>query len=189
LVAHARRLLEATDLLGVPFSEADRKELDAAFLEADDAKAHEAIERVLEAHCLVKVHINPESRVKAARGPARAELVQNGWRLFLVKVQNDSGTTAELITVSPNARAFGAIHGTKDRFRTSFTSSMAGRRRISPRVSYGWIWIATQTSRSLPGSAARKRSIASFNYTPGLRLAGRACHLTLARARRTWGFE
>jgi hypothetical protein len=105
LVAQARRLLEATDLLGVPFSEADRKELDAAFQEADDTKAHEAIERVFDAHCLVKVNINPESRVKAARGPARAELVQNGWRLFLVKVQNDSGTTAELITVSPNAKA------------------------------------------------------------------------------------
>ena len=105
LVAHARRLLEATDLLGVPFSADNRRALDAAFQEADDAKAAEQIQRVLDAKCLVNVHINPESRVKAARGPAPAELTQHGWRPFLVKVRNDSGTTAELVAVSPNAKA------------------------------------------------------------------------------------
>lgn len=46
--------------------------------------------------CLVGVHINPEMRVKVARGPARAELVVGGWRAFLVKVHNEAGTTAAL---------------------------------------------------------------------------------------------
>lgn len=43
--------------------------------------------------------------MKAARGPAKAELVQHGWRHFLVKVLNDAGATAELIVISPNAKA------------------------------------------------------------------------------------
>jgi hypothetical protein len=42
-------------------------------------------------------------RVKVAQGPAKPELVEKGWRVFLVKVQNDSGTTADLRAVSPNA--------------------------------------------------------------------------------------
>jgi len=60
LVAHARRLLEATEQLGVPFSAADRGALDRAFQETDDAKATEGIQHVLDAKCLVNVHINPE---------------------------------------------------------------------------------------------------------------------------------
>lgn len=38
LAAHARRLLEATDLLGIPFSLAERRALVAAFQEPDDSK-------------------------------------------------------------------------------------------------------------------------------------------------------
>jgi hypothetical protein len=59
---------------------------------------------VLDRHCLAGVHINPEMRVKVARGAAGAELVEGGWRQFLVKVHNESGTTAELRVSSPQAR-------------------------------------------------------------------------------------
>ena len=56
----------------------------------------EAIQPVLDRRCLFGVHINPEMRVKVARGPARPELVQGAWRPFLVKVRNEAGTTAAL---------------------------------------------------------------------------------------------
>ena len=42
------------------------------------------------------MHINPEMRVKVARGAARPALAQHGWRSFLVKVDNEAGTTAAL---------------------------------------------------------------------------------------------
>jgi hypothetical protein len=41
--------------------------------------------------------------VKVAPGPAKPELVEKGWRQFLVKVHNEAGVTAELRTVSPSA--------------------------------------------------------------------------------------
>src|SRR6266481_1663406 len=50
------------------------------------------------------VEINPESRVKVAKGVAAPELVEQGWRQFLVKVQNDAGVTAPLKAESPNAQ-------------------------------------------------------------------------------------
>lgn len=103
LVAQARRLIEAAQFTGEPFSPAEIAALEAAFRTTDDAEAVTGIQRVLDPRCLVGVQINPESRVKLAPGPARAELVERGWRQFLVKVHNEAGVTAELRVESPNA--------------------------------------------------------------------------------------
>ena len=49
---------------------------------------------------LFQMHINPEMRVKVTTGLASPTLVQNEWRTFLVRIENESGTTAPLqITV------------------------------------------------------------------------------------------
>ena len=101
-IAQVKRLIEATDYLGSPFNATDKKALDDAMLQSTTA-ACEKIQKVLDAYCLVGVTINPENRVKVAPGPAKPELVEQGWRQFLVKVQNDSGSSAALSAVSPNA--------------------------------------------------------------------------------------
>src|SRR5881394_461249 len=102
-VAQVRRVIEAADYLGSPLSAADKKTLEAAFQKSGTDEPGEAIQRVLDRYCLFGVNINPESRVKVAPGPAKPELVEKGWRQFLVKVHNEAGVTAELRTVSPNA--------------------------------------------------------------------------------------
>ena len=104
-VAQVNRVVEAMDYLGAPLSAADKQGLDAAFRlgNARAAEAGESIQRVLDRSCLVGVNINPESRVKVVRGPANPELVQHGWRQFLVKVHNEAGTTAALRGTSPQA--------------------------------------------------------------------------------------
>ncbi|MCI0539333.1 MAG: CehA/McbA family metallohydrolase, partial [Verrucomicrobiales bacterium] len=101
-LAQIKRLIEASEYLGSPFSAADKRALDEGIQQGDSA-ACERIQAVLDAHCLFGVTINPENRVKVAQGPAKPELVEQGWRQFLVKVQNDSGSTAPLVAVSPNA--------------------------------------------------------------------------------------
>ncbi|MFN3650322.1 MAG: CehA/McbA family metallohydrolase [Armatimonadota bacterium] len=106
LAAQARRVVETLDFLGAPLPPADRK----AVLEAAEAMAPGGaarIERVLDRHALYHVEINPESRVKVAPGAAKPELVEGGWRTFLVKVRNDAGVTAPLRVTSPNA---GRLH-------------------------------------------------------------------------------
>ncbi len=79
------------------------KALDAAVGEADPAASVKAIQQVLDPLCLVNVNINPESRVKVAQGAARKQLIEQGWQVFLVKVQNEAGVTAPLRVSSPNA--------------------------------------------------------------------------------------
>ena len=69
LAAQVSRLAEALAFVGAPLAPADRRALDEA---AGRTDAPAAIQAILDRHCLLDVHINPESRVKVAQGPARA---------------------------------------------------------------------------------------------------------------------
>ena len=98
----AHRIAEALRLLGAPLAPADVSRLDGtANQTAEDHIAQ--IQAVLDPLCLAAVEINAESRVKATRGAAPAELIEQGWRVFLVKVHNEAGVTAALRVSSPNA--------------------------------------------------------------------------------------
>ena len=104
LANHVAQLTEAMEYVGVPLSSQDKAKLAGALKNDDDAAAVRAVQEVLDPLCLLAVHINPESRVKVETGPAKAQLVEQGWRQFLVKVHNKAGVTAELKAESPNAR-------------------------------------------------------------------------------------
>jgi hypothetical protein len=103
LAAQARRVAEALELLGEPLSAADARALGLALEDRDEARGAASIERVLDRRALAHVAISPESRVSVTRGAARAVLVEQGWRCFLVKVRNDAGVTAQLRAASPQA--------------------------------------------------------------------------------------
>jgi hypothetical protein len=76
-------------------------------LAKEDAKAAggtERVQKLLDPLCLVGVSINPESRVKAARGPASAELRRGEETFLLVRVHNDAGVTNRLTLTGPQLR-------------------------------------------------------------------------------------
>ncbi|HLX63729.1 MAG TPA: CehA/McbA family metallohydrolase [Planctomycetota bacterium] len=104
LWAQARRVMEALDYLGNPISAETKASLQTAADKGDGPALVKAIQDAFDSLCLVGVNINPESRVKVAPGPAAPQLVEQGWRQFLLKVQNDAGVTAQLQVSSPNAR-------------------------------------------------------------------------------------
>jgi hypothetical protein len=104
LVAQVARLQEALDYLGAPLPVAERTRLAEASKLSDAAQASAQIQQVLDAHCLFGITINPAMRLNVYRGPASAELVEQGWRVFLVKVDNRAGTNAVLQVESPNAQ-------------------------------------------------------------------------------------
>ncbi|MBI1928488.1 hypothetical protein HYR99_30130, partial [Candidatus Poribacteria bacterium] len=105
LAAAAQRLIEALDYLGAPLDAGDRITLEKALVSMDHKQATTDLQKALDPYCLVGVNINPESRVKVKEGPAKKELMQQGWRTFLVKVHNEAGVTAPLAAESPNAAA------------------------------------------------------------------------------------
>ncbi len=104
LAAQVDRLFEAMEYIGSPISPAIKDQLDKIRRDAKPDSAAEEVQKLLDPLCLVVVDINPESRVKVARGAAPAELVEQGWRQFLVKVHNEAGVTAKLKAESPNAQ-------------------------------------------------------------------------------------
>ncbi|HEY6226523.1 MAG TPA: hypothetical protein VI282_05305, partial [Verrucomicrobiae bacterium] len=116
--AQVTRVLEALDSQGSVLPPDDMRAIRDALDKGSGEEGVDKVEALLDKHALVEVNINPESRVKVARGKASAELVQGGWRAFLVKVVNEAGVTAELRAYSPQAKSVfegGAFRNASDR--------------------------------------------------------------------------
>src|SRR6516225_2029606 len=83
LAAQAKRVADALEFLGSPLAEAERQAL---------AKASDAVgvQNVLDKHCLAGVRVSDDKppRIETVPGPAKPELAEQGWRVFLVKVEN-----------------------------------------------------------------------------------------------------
>jgi hypothetical protein len=103
LASQVKRIVEAIEMLGQPLAPDDKARLLRALDSTGGVPAIRTIQEVLDKYCLIGIEINAESRVKSSQGQARPRLVQNGWSVFLVKVHNEAGVTAELVAESPNA--------------------------------------------------------------------------------------
>ena len=103
LVSQAIRLMDALSFLGSSLAAEDIKELKALQNKPAGPETSKHIQDILDPYCLALVSINPESRVKVDRGPAKARLMQGGWTSFLVKVHNEAGITPKLNVQSANA--------------------------------------------------------------------------------------
>ena len=103
LAQQVRQMETALSYLGQPLSADELARIDETIGDVPESEAVKRLQSVLDAHVLALVQINPESRVKVEQGPAKPELVEAGTRLFLVKVINEAGVTAQLKVESPNS--------------------------------------------------------------------------------------
>ncbi len=118
-VAATRRLIDALEFAGAPLSHTAQQKIAEASALPDDRAAVKQIQEVLDPLCLAFITINAESRVKVAEGPVKKELMQQGWRAFVVKVQNDAGINPVMIAESPNALpVYQQGRGTREQPRT-----------------------------------------------------------------------
>lgn len=99
LAASARRLISALESLGTPLPDDSLTSLQSAIQAEDAAAIHEALQPLT----LFHVSINPELRVKVARGDADPVLQQGGFMPFLVRVTNQATVTRKLQVASPQA--------------------------------------------------------------------------------------
>jgi hypothetical protein len=106
LQAHCKQLLEALEALKAPLPPETERTLRAVLKESEqDPLVFAAeVQRVLDPHCLIGITINPESRVKAVRGPAAAELRQDQPSVMLIKVHNEAGVTQALAVAGAQLR-------------------------------------------------------------------------------------
>jgi hypothetical protein len=109
LAAQIRRLLVALESAGEPFPPTEVAALNSAFTSISEEQGVDQIQSILDQHVLINVEINPESRVSVSRGQAKAQLVEQGWRTFLVKVRNRAGDTSVFRINCPQARPMGRV--------------------------------------------------------------------------------
>src|SRR2546423_4260544 len=88
LAAQAERISQALTLTGSPLTMDQKAAVRTALKSQDPAAAVEKIQQLFDSLCVADVVINPESRVKVQIGPAPRKLIEQGWRVFLVKIHN-----------------------------------------------------------------------------------------------------
>ena len=172
LAAQVGRLLEALRTAGEPrLSDVERGELSGLLAAADEPAALRRIQELLDPHCLLGVHVNPESRVKVERGPAAARLVEQGWRLFLVKVHNEARITPPLRFASPHAAR---VHRRVDGPDPPLSITAADLR---DRWMDGAMYDERPMTRELSGLALEYRILQIYSRDAGAREAAIGFHV------------
>jgi len=104
LGANVQRVIHALEFLGAPLPADDT----AALLKAAKDRDAAALQKLLDPHVLCTISINPELRVKATRGDAKAVLHQGGHSPVLIRIHNEGTVTERLRISSPQA---GKVYG------------------------------------------------------------------------------
>jgi hypothetical protein len=135
LRTQCRQLLQMRDKVTFPLPEKTVRQLTRLLQRdaEDPAATSAAVQKLLDAHCLIAVHINAESRVKAVRGPAVVQLHQHQPTWTLLKVHNEGGVTHGLRVYGPELVPNG--EGSPDRWleaalvtEAPFTPELTGQR-------------------------------------------------------------
>ncbi len=103
-IAQIKQLQKILDQAGLPLSPADQQALIVAMAEPDATKASQFIQKTLDRYALIGLSVDSELRVKAVKGPALPELVEKGWRQFLIKIHNKGGMNERLNITSPQGQ-------------------------------------------------------------------------------------
>ncbi|QDV24849.1 hypothetical protein Q31a_31710 [Aureliella helgolandensis] len=172
LEAGVQRVVQALQLAGSPLPSSATELLQQLSESTDDAHVVNEIQKLLDQQCLLVVHINPESRVKVARGPAAAQLDQLGWTNFLVKVVNEAGVTAPLDCSSEQALPMVRRSTSASKPEMKIPPATANRR---------WLDIAAVTAQplspNLSGLPVEYRILQLYSRDAGQREATLAMHV------------
>lgn len=93
--AAVNRAVEALAKLGSPVAPADAEQI-ASLTRQNDSAAVEAAEKILNRYTLAQVVTDADGYAHTAAGHAERTLVEQGWRVFLVRISNPIAATARL---------------------------------------------------------------------------------------------
>jgi len=88
--ASVNRALEALEKLGAPMAPSDAQRIGSLAAQGDSA-AVTAAEGILERYTIANLSIESETSARVMLGGAPRTLVEQGWRVFLVRVANSTG--------------------------------------------------------------------------------------------------
>ncbi|WP_156785058.1 CehA/McbA family metallohydrolase [Terriglobus roseus] len=97
--AAANRSIQSLARLGSPIRSADAEQI-AVLTQQNDPQAVSKAEEILSRYTLAKLSLGPNGAPQIAIGEAPRQLVEQGWRVFLVRVENPSGQKGSLVFTS-----------------------------------------------------------------------------------------
>ncbi len=104
LLSQVHRLSEALSVIGNPLE----KEASTRISKIKNLKSAERIttevQQIFDPLCLAVVEIQENGPSKVSQGLAKPELMEQGWRTFLIKIINPKKKVGKLIIESPNAK-------------------------------------------------------------------------------------
>jgi len=132
--AGVNRALEALAKLGAPVLAEDAQQL-SILSRQNDSAAVDAAEKILDRYTLTRVAIEADGYARATAGGAQRTLIEQGWRVFLVRVSNPMGSTDRLSLLG-----MGDLYG-----QLMYTSTNASRTfvpdtvNVAPYIAHAWL--------------------------------------------------
>jgi hypothetical protein len=140
--AGVNRVLEALTKLGAPVPTEDAKRI-AELANQNDSAAVDAAEQILDRYTLARLSVDTDGNGQVAIGGAQRTLVEQGWRMFLVRVANPSGR-ADKINFGSDSEGPGSM----------MSWTMAPRAHMGDRLNKGPIieklWVLSKIYEECP---------------------------------------
>ena len=127
LLASTQRLMDSMDYIGSPLSTQVTDELKKLRSTDHPKQLAGRIQKLLDPLCLAAVSLRRTGPPAVTRGKAAPELLEQGWRTFLIKVINRPGHTKRLEITSPNAQPLPHAPADQVKSRWMQLSSFEGR--------------------------------------------------------------
>jgi hypothetical protein len=100
--ASLQRVVQSLQSLGAPLAPADAGEI-ARLSAAPSQENLKKAELLLARYTLMRVRLSPDGTALTGPGESARELVEQGWRSFLIRVENPGGLTLPLTSISDAA--------------------------------------------------------------------------------------
>jgi hypothetical protein len=131
--AGVNRAVEALAKLGAPMAVADTQQIAALARQGDSAAVGEA-EKILDRYTLARLSVDADGTGHVAIGGAQRTLVQQGWRMFLLRIANPSGQ-AHNIDFSSMSQGPGSMMSSTSAAR----AHMGDRLNKGPQIEKMWL--------------------------------------------------
>lgn len=163
LRAHALELLAGLAKVGATLPEKTTKPAQSLLSRKapeNPRLAARALQKLLDAHCLVGITINPESRVKAERGALAAVLERDRPTYVLVRIHNEGGVTHPLMAESAQTVGPGGKDPTRWLEMSVLNDRPFPKRLSGQRVEY-------RVMKLIPRQAGKREATLSFDVGQG----------------------
>ncbi len=165
------RLLIALDSIGEALPPAESTSIKAILSQPLNPATVGRLEAMLAPRVLLNVDINPESRVSVTRGAAKPQLIEHGWRTFLIRVNNQAKDTSILQIRSPQGGPMGRPSGNETDSVHDFTIGAVDVVEAQRRWLAIGSWDKPPLQPALSGLAIEYRILQLYSRDHGLREA------------------